>query len=75
MCFDVSYLRNSCKGYDEFLRVVGTGGMRSRLTGRSPHRDGIRTTYNSQGLERYVDPSNGSRRIDMVMREMWYKSS
>jgi len=31
MCFDVSYWRKSCNGCEEFLRVVGTGGVRSRL--------------------------------------------
>ena len=35
MCFDASYRRKSCNGCKELFRVVGTGGMRSKLTGKS----------------------------------------
>ena len=75
MCFDVSYIRKSCNGCEEFPRVVGTGGVRSRLTKGSFHRDELAADLDSQGFEWYVNPSNGGRRVDMITREMWYKSS
>lgn len=75
MCFDVSYLRKSCNGCKEFLRVIGTGGTRSRLIERSFRCNELSVVYNPQGFEGYIHPSNGSRRVDMVTREVRYKSS
>ena len=49
--------------------------MRSRLTERSAHPDKLSIVRNSQSFERYVHPSNGSSRIDVVTREVGYKSS
>lgn len=73
MCFDASYLKKSCRGYEEFLIIVGIGGVRSRLTGRSFHRDKQPIVYDPQGFKRDIDPSNSSRRVNMVTREVWYK--
>jgi hypothetical protein len=75
MCFDVSYTRKSCNGCEEFPRVVGTGGVRSRLTKKLFYGDELAAVLDLQGFERYVNPFNGGRRVDMITREMWYKSS
>jgi len=69
----MSYLRKSCNGCEEFLRIIGTGGTRSRLTERSVHHDELSTVRNIQAFEGYVHPSDGSRRIDVVTGEVWYK--
>ena len=74
MCFDVSYLKRSCRGYKESLIIVGIGGVRSRLTGRSFHRDKQSVVHDPQGFERDINPSNSNRRVNMVTREVWYKS-
>lgn len=71
----MSYLRKSCNGCEEFLRIIGTGGTRSRLAERSVHHDELSTACNPQTFEGYIHPSDGSRRIDMVTGEVWYKSS
>lgn len=75
ICLDVSYLKKSCSGFEEFLTIVGIGGVRSRLTGRSFSGSKLSIVNDPQGFERYIDPSNGSRRVDMVTRKVWYETS
>lgn len=74
MCFDVSYLKKSCSGCEEFLTIVGTGGVRSRLTAQSVYRGKLSKIHDPQGFERYVNPSNGDRRVNVVTGEVWYES-
>jgi hypothetical protein len=71
MCFDVPYMRKSCNGCEEFPRVVGTGGVRSGLTKRLFHGDELATVLDSQSFEKYINPSYGGRRVDIITGEMW----
>ena len=48
--------------------------MRSRLTGRSVYRGKLPKIHDPQGFERYVNPSNGGRRVDVVRGEVRYES-
>lgn len=73
MCFDASYLKKSCRGYEEFLMIVGIGGVRSKLNRRSFRRDKQPVAHDPQGFERDINPSNSSRRVNMVTREVWYE--
>jgi hypothetical protein len=75
MCFDASYLKKSCNGCGELLMIVRIGGVRSRLTRRSFHRNKLSFIRNAQGLKRDIDPSNSSRGVDMITGEVWDKSS
>lgn len=55
--------------------MVGIGGVRSRLTERSFHCNGLSSVRRSQGFERYVNPSNGGRGVDVITGQVWYKPS